>query len=547
MMKWLMMLRASLAALCLGSIMQLQAALPTDLASVPGNAYGFAHFRVKDAWKTEGLAPIRGLLERLGEETLQKFDGRFKPKPSSLEAVTFYVLPIKESAEPPIMTLMRFSDEVSLLSIFPEGATLKKIKSPKGEAFLEVESGLLIAKLDAKTISLSTLQVFEMDAKFVKETGALDASIAQAATGEPLIIAGNVEKIVGPAVIEVEEPFRALAAIEFFKIAVGMDQIAKIKIEVNYGTKEKLAAAVEAKGKAISMGKAMIAEQKKTTLAMIMGDGKPAKLSELPNAMGGLFGYANMLAYEKLLDELPIKTTDTSFTSEFEMNNSAAVTAGVAAVGVGLLLPAVQKVREAAARAQSQNNLKQIGLCFHNYHDTYTTFPTGIMSKTGKPLLSWRVQILPFIEQEALYRQFKLDEPWDSEHNKKLIPMMPKVFHDPRAVGNEMAEGKTHYLCLQGPTTPFGIGTKSSFANIVDGTSNTLMVAEAADAVEWTKPVDLPYDPNKPLPKFGCYPNAIGFNALLCDGSVRFVRNSIDPKTLHFLIQKADGMPFSID
>src|SRR5262249_34008276 len=74
-----------------------------------------------------------------------------------------------------------------------------------------------------------------------------------------------------------------------------------------------------------------------------------------------------------------------------------------------------------ANRKQSQNNLKLIGLAFHNYLSTYGVFPASASFKKGKkPLLSWRVAILPFIEQEALYKKFKLDEPWDSPHNKKL-------------------------------------------------------------------------------------------------------------------------------
>ena len=103
----------------------------------------------------------------------------------------------------------------------------------------------------------------------------------------------------------------------------------------------------------------------------------------------------------------------------------------VAAIGilVALLLPAVQAARAAAGRMQSINNLKQIGLCLHNYHEKYGHLPvTTNFDDKDKPLVSWRVHILPYLEQEALYRQFKLDEPWDSEHNRKLIPLMPQTW-----------------------------------------------------------------------------------------------------------------------
>src|SRR5260370_37344826 len=97
---------------------------------------------------------------------------------------------------------------------------------------------------------------------------------------------------------------------------------------------------------------------------------------------------------------------------------------------------------------KSSNNLKQIGLAMHNYEGVYRTIPpSAICDKNGKPLLSWRVAILPYIEQDNLYRQFNLDEPWDSENNKKLIPLMPRTYASPLA---PTEEGKTYYKVFGG-------------------------------------------------------------------------------------------------
>src|SRR5206468_510550 len=101
------------------------------------------------------------------------------------------------------------------------------------------------------------------------------------------------------------------------------------------------------------------------------------------------------------------------------------------------------KQQLAAARSLSQGKLKQIALAFHNYHATYNYFPAGIYDKDGKVGLSWRVQILPYIEQAPLYKEFKLDEPWDSDHNKALIAKMPKLYAPPK--GAEVANGLTYY------------------------------------------------------------------------------------------------------
>src|SRR4029077_9290448 len=106
-----------------------------------------------------------------------------------------------------------------------------------------------------------------------------------------------------------------------------------------------------------------------------------------------------------------------------------------------------------AGRMQSTNNIKQIMLAFHNYHDTMKGMPAhAIYSKDGKKaLLSWRVAILPYIEQNNLYMQFKLDEPWDSDHNKKLIATMPRIYM-PLGMGkkDKMEDGKTYYVVFTG-------------------------------------------------------------------------------------------------
>jgi RNA polymerase sigma factor (sigma-70 family) len=206
---------------------------------------------------------------------------------------------------------------------------------------------------------------------------------------------------------------------------------------------------------------------------------------------------------------------------------------------VGMLIPAVQKVRTAAKQQVSMNNLKQIGLAMHNYHDTYGRLPPpAIVDKDGKPLLSWRVAILPFIEQDNLYRQFKLDEPWDSEHNKKLMAQMPSVYAPTK--GPVKDPSGTYYQVFIGKDTVFEPGEKITLISITDGTSNTLMVVEAADTVSWTKPEDLTFDPKKPLPKLGAeFPDT--FLAGFCDGSVRQLPRNLDANTLRALITRNGG------
>ncbi len=162
---------------------------------------------------------------------------------------------------------------------------------------------------------------------------------------------------------------------------------------------------------------------------------------------------------------------------------------------VALLLPAVQSAREAARRAQCTNNLKQMALAMLNYESATGAFPKpAITDKDGKPLLSWRVAILPYIEQQGLYNRFKLDEPWDSPHNKELIKEMPQTYVCPSRANAE--PGTTTYRVFVGPGALFEEGKGTNIANITDGTSNTIMISESSESVPWTKPdAELKFDP----------------------------------------------------
>jgi hypothetical protein len=194
-----------------------------------------------------------------------------------------------------------------------------------------------------------------------------------------------------------------------------------------------------------------------------------------------------------------------------------------------------------AEKVQSTNNLKQIALAMLNFNSTYNAFPAAYnTSKDGKPLLSWRVQILPYIEEGPLYGEFHLDEPWDSEHNKRLIPRMPRIYAAP---GSRAAkEFKTNYLVPHGDGMMFSDGKKTKLQEVTDGLSNTIMVVEASDdrAVVWTKPDDYEVDLKKPMAGLVGLRRG-GFIAAFGDGSIHFLKDTIKPETLKALFTRAGG------
>jgi prepilin-type processing-associated H-X9-DG protein len=202
-----------------------------------------------------------------------------------------------------------------------------------------------------------------------------------------------------------------------------------------------------------------------------------------------------------------------------------------------LILPAVAKVREAASRLRSANNLKQIGLAMHNYAAANGHLPpAAIVGPDGKTTHSWRVALLPYIEQDQLYKQYKLDEPWDSPNNLKVLQRIPKVY---QADENSRGTDSSYYV-LTGKDTIFSGPQGTKFTEITDGTSNTILAVEAKENIPWTKPQDLDYSATQPVPKLGgFFPQ--GFNALFADGSVRFIMNSVAEQTLRAVITKAGG------
>jgi hypothetical protein len=212
-------------------------------------------------------------------------------------------------------------------------------------------------------------------------------------------------------------------------------------------------------------------------------------------------------------------------------------------VGAALLLPAVQAAREAARRAQSTNNLRQIAIAIHNYHDTYGSFPPAVVNDAnGKPLYSGRVLLLPFLEQQSqsVYEQFNKDQAWDSPENLAISQTRLKIFSDPSSLNPP--SGQTDYLFVTGAGTIFEAGKNIRMSDITDGTSNTLMLVEVkGSGINWAQPRDLDISMTMSLPP-GNHPR--GNNAVLADGSARFLSSKdVSPEQIRAAATRNGGEP----
>ena len=196
--------------------------------------------------------------------------------------------------------------------------------------------------------------------------------------------------------------------------------------------------------------------------------------------------------------------------------------------------------QEAAARQQSQKNLRDIAIAMHNYHDAFGSFPPApVVDKNNKALLSWRVLLLPFLGERDLFKQFKLDEPWDGPNNKKLLAKMPKIYAPVLDKGAEA--NTTYYQVFVGEGAAFEGDRGLRITDFVDGTSNTALIIEGGEAVPWTKPADLPHDSKKALPKLGgLFKDRI--HCALADGSVVTLKRDFVERAMRTLIVRNDGM-----
>lgn len=200
--------------------------------------------------------------------------------------------------------------------------------------------------------------------------------------------------------------------------------------------------------------------------------------------------------------------------------------------------PLIRKAREEAKAMQTMNNLKQVALAFHNFESAYQKLPPqALTSNDGKKLLSWRVLILPFIEQNELYNKFKLDEPWDSPHNLALVKEMPAIY---ASAGAE--PGKATVQTPLTPKSAFGRpGKPVTLLDVLDGTSGTvwLIDSDPADAVIWTKPED--YDATTENAFSRLFQNRKKIPIGFIDGSIRTIEKSLSFDTFNKLLTIADG------
>jgi hypothetical protein len=464
-----------------------------------------------------------------------------------------------------IVTMRNDIDVEDIILMRPE----RTFKSKKGRAMLEI-GGLTFHRLNRRTmIGAETEQGLDkfLDRPIPKEIkGTLAPALEKAASGKHTLTIGQA--IAAKALEQAADGMQNDPEFRFRRAMPGMSRMMMPLlaarpgvVTVDLGKKPAVAADLHFADEAAAK-KALRPLQDVSVLIRIFGLGileeellfrrAPLSDDELHKAV-----LEKMLidAVEEALATAPVerKGTTVQVAAALPMTLDALTDKAKVAAKEQLKNP---KFLDGRRRAVSSNNLKQIALALHGHHDAYKMMPPqAICDANGKPLLSWRVAILPFIEQQPLYQQFRLDEPWDSEHNIKLLDKMPEIYAPPGIKTKE--PNTTFYQGFVGPNTAFELrpnGGAKPFGAIglrmvefPDGTSNVWLVAEAAEPVPWSKPADMKYEPKGPLPKLGGLFSG-GFHVAFADGWVRYYPRPLADETMHIVITRNNGMvrPFEV-
>jgi prepilin-type processing-associated H-X9-DG protein len=521
--------------------------LPPDLDSVPDGALGFVHVRVAEIWKGDAFKDMRAIIEKAGPAYFKLLDEHFVPAPSTIDRLTLILTIDPKNSEPTALFVLTTKSPFDREKLLKKSLT-KAVERRAGDATYYFDEELKIA-VQAPT---DTMVVFGPDKAMKaylsgKKTNrkVFGPALREAAGGKEFAGAVNLAALPNDGALN-EFPPQIQPLLKGCLIQISADLGSKSGVDIQFQYADAGAAdrAEKAAKDAFDFVRHQTADLRKNAEEGLFNKKSESRspLLDIPQATGSLAMLGMINRAESMLAQIPIKRAGNSLTARIDIPEQDLKTVmATSGIGVGLLLPAVQKVREAAARTKDANNLKQIAIAMLNYESAVGRMPpAAICDKNGKPLLSWRVAILPYIEQQNLYQQFHLDEPWDSEHNIKLARIMPSVYFRPiDPISAEIPT--TCYLALVGNGAGFELNRGLSLLDFTDGTSNTLLVVESEKAVPWTKPEDIEYDPKKMPPIAFSWSGRT--QVLFADGSVRALSKRVPEKTWHLLIQRADGQP----
>jgi hypothetical protein len=532
--------------------------LPTDLNLVPRNAAGFIHIRAADLWQSVWAKDIRYLVDKAGPEAWKAFEKRCPLDPATLDRITLILLTPQTLTEPfPTVDPESNSALVVVSTRKPyERLPLIRALGPREKVYRQnlyyfnedMWSGLILVDEHTFVIgSEDSLIRFLQMSRQPNPTGPLQAALVEAAAKHPLVVALN------PTLLSKEKetqsmppPLQKLLTARCSFLTLDLEPAIRLDLRLDFTSQDQAREGEKALRDALELARQGLS-QGISHLETVLQDPDKDSVSNLAENFAALAALGFLRDLDTLLKEAPIQRQEMTVKLPISYRKMFLMESGGGLVAFSAALTTLGTSAHAtfgtvgskigSGRDPIEDHLKNLAQAMDRYQEKHGTYPpSAIYDRDGRPLLSWRVALLPYLGEEALYHEFKVDEPWDSLHNKRLLKKLPAAIRSRDHSGWGASRWKTTTQVVTGDKTFFQ--GKSGLPKTDAAKQSILLVHLANDAaVYWTKPADLAYAPDKPLPNlFGKYGGR--FQAILADGTYRTVDNTTDDKTLRALIER---------
>lgn len=561
---------AALVLLALGMLAPahdpIKTKVPSDLDLLPRDTFMVMHFRTGALWQRFGVQTLMARLERMEENPLEEVE---KELGFPLTAIDRYTMVMLSEDPPKTVSLLTLNQPVNRVKVLdtilntsrtfvPAGQENQPPRQPerqekqiKGRTVYVMEDRFRTQALCFLSDRLflfgdSSAVTAALEVADAPEAGPFATQVRKLAQAQPGLIAMNLENLPTSARREFETaPFilPTLVQAKSCFLTVAPRQGLEVKATVHFPTE----------GQAATARKEFTEGLKQLQAVVPLGIQELAHMMvESPDAPEHF--YAFMKAFEGNLQKVQVDQEGTTVHATFRHAGNDQLLGnlvGDMTLGVGLLgsraATTFQQVGDvlgqeqpARVRADKAQGLQKIAAAFEAYRAKHGHYPpAAIYGKDGTPLLSWRVALLPYLGEEQLFKEFKLDEPWYSKHNRPLLKKMPLVY------GTSIVNfvGRTPFRLILGPGAAYEGKEGVNPSDLKDGPGQTLLVVEDVryNNAGWTRPEGYRFGPEWPLPRMTSGEYSKGFYALFGDGKVRFVKHDVDEKTFRAMITKSGG------
>jgi hypothetical protein len=532
------------------------AELPSDLDLVPRDAAAFVHIRAADIYQTEMMADFRHLIDRAGPEAWNTFEKKCPLPPAAFERLTVILSTPKVLAEPfpdggpeavSALFVVRTKRPYPRIQLMQMLGQREKVYRRQVYHFNEeLWSGLYL--VDDRTFLIGSedalIQYLDMRAE-PKKQGPLQPALEEAAGTHHVVLGVN------PSALQKENldqmlpaPLKALLGPKCGVFTANLDKGLKLHMRLEYEKEADAQQGEKVVRAALELARTGLSSPIQELENQLNKDPKKARpeLSDLPESFGALLGLGFLREVDAQLKEAAVSQKGATVQLPVHLKrvdamSSTMTVSWLAAFMIGRSAMArfdmaADEIR-AGGKDPNEEHLNQLVHAMDHYRQEKGSYPPpATYDKEGRPLLSWRVALLPYLGEEALYREFRLDEPWDSLHNKKLIKKLPKCLGARQGWRYRGLVGRTNDLVFTGADTAFP-GKKGASKEDV---AKKILVVQSSISVYWTKPHDIPYRADKPLPElFERYGGNI--RVMLGDGTYKTLDRNTEEKVLRELIQ----------